>query len=140
MVDSGAKALVIHADLLARLRQAIPEGVTVLAVPVPEEVRTAYGLGTDAVEMPRDILNWETWRESFVPGGAPLADIPNTIIYTSGTSGTSGTTGRPKGVERGKLTPEQTAMFAAMLARSYGFTALLDNPAEIVTAVVGSIY
>jgi long-chain acyl-CoA synthetase len=129
MIDSGAKALVIHADLLARLREAIPDGVTVLAVPVPEEVRTAYGLGEDAMEMPRGILNWETWRNSFVPRGAPPADIPSTIIYTSGT------TGRPKGVERGKLTPEQTAVFAAMLARSYGFTALLDNPSEIVTAV-----
>jgi long-chain acyl-CoA synthetase len=134
MVDSGAKALVIHADLLALLWEAIPDGVTVLAVPVPEEVRTAYGLGKDAVEIPQDVLNWETWRESFVPRGAPPADIPSTIIYTSGT------TGRPKGVERGQLTPEQAAAFAAMLARSYGFAALLDNPLEIVTAVVGPVY
>ena len=66
--------------------------------------------------------------------GAPPAEIPSTIIYTSGT------TGRPKGVKRPTPTPEQSAAFAAMLARSYGFTDLLDRPSEIVTAIVGPIY
>ena len=134
MVDSGAKVLVIHADLLASLQGAIPDGVTVLAVPVSEEVRAAYMLDEDATRIPQGAVNWDLWRESFAQRGAPPADIPSTIIYTSGT------TGRPKGVERGKLTAEQTAAFAAMLARSYGFTALLDAPSKIVTAVVGPIY
>ena len=134
MVDSGAKVLVIHADLLERLQSAIPDGVTVLAVPVPGEVRAAYRLDEDATRIPQGAVNWEPWRESFAPRGVPPTDIPSTIIYTSGT------TGRPKGVERGKLTAEQTAAFAAMLARSYGFTTLLETPSEIVTAVVGPIY
>ena len=96
MINSGVKILVIHADLLAPLQGAVPDGVTVLAVPVSEEVRAAYMLDEDATRIPRGALNWEFWRESFAPRGAPPADIPSTIIYTSGT------TGRPKGVERGK--------------------------------------
>lgn len=93
MVDSGAKVLVIHADLLASLQGAIPDGVTVLAVPVSEEVRAAYMLDEDATRIPQGAVNWDLWRESFAQRGAPPADIPSTIIYTSGT------TGRPKGVE-----------------------------------------
>jgi long-chain acyl-CoA synthetase len=134
MFDSGAKVLVIHADLLAPLRAAVPDGVTVIVVPVPDEILSAYRLVDEVARMPEGILNWETWRESCGTHGVPPTDIPSTIIYTSGT------TGRPKGVKRATPTPEQSAAFAAMLARSYGFAELLDRPSEIVTAIVGPIY
>src|SRR5580693_927063 len=42
--DSGAKVVVIHADLLAPVRSAIPPNVQVLVVPVPPEVQAGYGL------------------------------------------------------------------------------------------------
>ena len=134
MINSGAKVLVIHADLLKPLRAGVPDGVTVIVVPVPDEIRRAYGLDDDMTKMPEGTLNWETWRESFAADVSPPAEIPSTIIYTSGT------TGRPKGVKRTIPTPEQTAVQAAMLALSYGFTDLLDRPSEIVTAIVGPIY
>ena len=134
MMDCGAKVLVIHADLLAPLRAAVPNDVTVIVVPVPDEIRGAYRLEDGLAQVPPGLLSWKTWREGFAVQGAPPAEIPSTIIYTSGT------TGRPKGVKRPTPTSAQSAAFAAMLARSYGFTELLDRPSEIVTAIVGPIY
>src|SRR5665213_985674 len=42
--DSGAKIVVIHADLLAQVRSAIPEHARVLAVATPTDIVKAYGL------------------------------------------------------------------------------------------------
>ena len=42
--DSGIKALVIHADLLSKVRQVIPDHVRILSVPVPKTIQLAYGV------------------------------------------------------------------------------------------------
>ena len=137
--DSGAKALVIHADLLRPIREAIPPGVKVLAVATPPEIRAAYGVADEAAAPPRGVTDWDAWLDEFAPRTEPAAPPPSVIIYTSGT------TGRPKGVRRPTNTPEQAKAVAEMLAWSYGFTDYLDpagghSPSEIVTAVVGPIY
>jgi len=132
--DSGVKVLVIHADLLGPIRSAIPASVTVLVVPTPEEVRSAYGLADAACEIAPGSLDWDDWRSGFAPREGPPNPMPTAIIYTSGT------TGRPKGVRRPAATPEQSEAIARMLAQSYGFTPYLDRPEEIVTAIVGPIY
>ena len=75
MIDSGAKVLVIHADLLKPLRAGVPDGVTVIVVPVPDEIREAYGLDDDMTKMPEGTLNWETWRESFAVDVSPPCSI-----------------------------------------------------------------
>lgn len=134
MKDSGAKALVIHADLLAKMRAVIPASVRVFAVDVPDEIRAAYGIGDAQARMPDDVTHWDAFVDSFAPLGVPPRAIPSTIIYTSGT------TGRPKGVKRATPNADQNAVFARMLARSYGFTHLMDTPEKIVTAIVGPIY
>ncbi len=132
--DSGAKVLVIHADLLGPVRQVIPEHVTVLVVAVSEEIRQAYGLSPEDVETPSGAIDWDTWRDGFPPRVGPVAVMPSAIIYTSGT------TGRPKGVKRPTPTPSQSEAIARMLAQSYGFADCMDHPETIVTAVVGPIY
>jgi long-chain acyl-CoA synthetase len=132
--DSAAKVLVIHADLLGAIREAIPPSVRVLVVPVPAEIQRAYGLTIDQCRVAADAVNWETWREDFSDRARPPSPMPSTIIYTSGT------TGRPKGVKRAMASAEQTAVRARMLAQSYGFTDYLERGGEITTAVVGPIY
>ena len=137
--DSAAKVVVIHADLLAAAREAIPPNVQVLVVATPPEIQAAYGLGDEACAVPVGAVDFDLWREGFAPRLAAPAEMPSAIIYTSGT------TGRPKGVKRGAARPDQAAAVARMLAQSYGFTDYLDpgsgkSPAEIVTAVVGPIY
>jgi long-chain acyl-CoA synthetase len=132
--DSGVKVLVIHADLLEPIRRVIPDHVTVLVAPVPEEIRSAYGLSAAAADTAPDAIDWASWRDGFAPRVGPVAIMPSAIIYTSGT------TGRPKGVKRSTPTPSETGAIARMLAHSYGFAEYLDRPEEVVTAVVGPIY
>jgi long-chain acyl-CoA synthetase len=137
--DAAVKVLVIHADLLAPIRAAIPPGVAVLVVPTPPEIQAAFGLPDEACQVPAGEIDWNAWRDRFDARTDPPAAIPSAIIYTSGT------TGRPKGVKRAALDPDQAAAVARMLAHSYGFTDYLDpasgrTPADIVTAVIGPIY
>ena len=132
--DSGVKVLVIHADFLGSIRDVIPEDVTVLAVPVPDVIRAAYGLTAAQCAIPDGILDWSIWRAGFSDAPRPPAPMPSTIIYTSGT------TGRPKGVRRPTATPEQASISARMLAQSYGFDLYQGRGHEITTAIVGPIY
>ena len=137
--DSEAKVVVIHADLLAPIREAIPAGVEILVVATPPEIQSAYGLSDEDCAVPAGAVDFEAWRDGFAPRAALPAEMPSAIIYTSGT------TGRPKGVKRGAAEPDQAAAVGRMLAQSYGFTEYLDptsgrSAAEIVTAVVGPIY
>jgi long-chain acyl-CoA synthetase len=134
--DSGAKVVVIHADLVTTVRAAIPDDVTVVVVDTPPEIATAYGLRDVP---PVDALRWDALLDASKPRATPPRPAPSTIIYTSGT------TGRPKGVKRSAFTPEQAAAAARMLAVSYGFAAHLDPgsgraPDTITTAVLGPLY
>ena len=101
--NSGAKAIVIHADLIAPIRNVIPSGVPVLVVPTPPEIQTAYGIANEQTAAPVRALEWSVWRDGFEPLPQETTEPPGTIIYTSGT------TGRPKGVRRTPPTPDQAA-------------------------------
>jgi len=129
--NSGAKAIVIHADLIAPIREALPAGVPVLVVPTPPEIAEAYGI--DPVATPPGFLEWASWLEDFEPYAGPPADAPGTIIYTSGT------TGRPKGVRRNPPTAEQIEIYVRILVRGFGFSGF-GPPEEVVTVVTGPMY
>src|SRR5689334_1194847 len=102
--NSGAKAIVIHADLLAGIRSALPRGVPVLVVPTPPEIAQGYGISEAAAEPPEGFLVWDQWLQGFDPLPPSTAEAPGTVIYTSGT------TGHPKGVRRAAPTAEQAAL------------------------------
>ncbi len=131
--NSGAKAVVIHADLLEPIRAAIPAGVAVLVVPTPPEIQTAYGIAKEHCAVPAGALAWDSWLAKFAPLAQGAANPPGTIIYTSGT------TGRPKGVRRTPPTAEQLATSAKILARGFGIDAA-TRPGDLVVAVVGPMY
>ncbi|MFC3068960.1 acyl-CoA synthetase [Phenylobacterium soli] len=131
--NSGAKAIVIHADLLAGVREAIPEGVPVIVVPTPPEIAQAYGVDPKLTQPPPGFPIWDEWLKGFAPLAEPLAEAPGTVIYTSGT------TGHPKGVRRAPPTPEQAAMTGAVIARAFGFVGF-GTPDEIVTVMTGPMY
>ena len=133
LTDSGAKAIVIHADLLSRMRDALPDGLTRLVVPTSPAVRAAYGVAAAEGEVPFGELNWSRWIEGFSPRTEPPGEMPTPIFYTSGT------TGRPKGVRRPPFGPTQQAAFARMMAIDYGLD-VFDDPTQIKTAVVGPLY
>ena len=132
--DCRARVLVIHADLLAGIKNAVPSSMTVLVVETPADIRVEYGIDAEAGAMPDGATSWSDWLASHPAMEGPPKPRLTAIIYTSGT------TGRPKGVRRAPPSPEQARAAGQMLARSFGYLDLLDDPDRITTAVVGPIY
>src|SRR5438128_8400580 len=60
--DSGARAVIAHADLLPTIAPTLPTDVAVLLVPTPPEIRRAYGLPPDAGP-DRDPRHWQALVE-----------------------------------------------------------------------------
>ena len=132
--NSGARAIVIHADLVEGVRAVLPDGVPVLVVTTPPEVGDAHGVPPEARATPSDMIDWSSWLEGFEPLVPSPAEPPGTIIYTSGT------TGHPKGVRRAPPTPEQAATYTRIVSRGFGFADYLNDPSAIVTVVTGPMY
>lgn len=107
--DSGAKVLLIQADLLEQIADAIPESVTVLVV--------ANGADGDAASSAPG-LDYERWLAQQAPYDGPARTPRGHMAYTSGT------TGRPKGVRRLAPPPEQAEAqrdkMLAMVATAWG--------------------
>ncbi len=98
LADSGAKALVMHADLWPALEGRVPGGVALVAV----------GAG----EVP-GAIRWEEWMAGMEPWQQAPEAAPVSIIYTSGT------TGKPKGVVRAQASEEKREETRAMLAEIF---------------------
>jgi len=99
--DSGAKALLAHADLWRVIADAVPEGVALVLLP---------GEGGDyGGELPAGALGWPDWIAARQPRAEAPERAPMSIIYTSGT------TGRPKGVVRTPVEEEQREAMSVML-------------------------
>ena len=131
--DSQAKAVVIHADMLGAVRDAIPADAAVLVVATPPEVMSAYGVPPELGTLPAGRTDWTSWIDGFEPRLGEPAGTTLSIIYTSGT------TGRPKGVKRPAYTPEEMERLTGVLSIIFGL-GYFPDPSQIVTAVVGPIY
>ncbi len=104
LADSGARALIVHAGLLAEVRDAVPAGTTVLEV---ADGCAAAG-GND----------YEAWLANQSPYDGPRVSPRGHMAYTSGT------TGRPKGVLREPVPldqlDEQIARSRSLVRQTYG--------------------
>ncbi len=108
--DCGARVLVVHADLLPRIEDGIPAGVTVLVVGTPAELAEAYNVDEEAAGVPSGWPDWADWLSRFAPLPPRQVAVPGAMIYTSGT------TGRPKGVRRTPANEsEMLALYAPIL-------------------------
>ncbi|MDA1280851.1 MAG: acyl-CoA synthetase [Chloroflexi bacterium] len=128
MADCKAKVLLSHTDLLVPIARQVPAEITILAVPTPDEIRTAYELDPAVCRLSEGATDWTRWLEGFEPHpGTPEParfNFLNTMIYTGGT------TGRPKGIRRLPISEEQEqAMFQA-----------LTQDAETVQLITGPLY
>jgi long-chain acyl-CoA synthetase len=99
--DVGAKALVIHADLLRQIEGGVPPGCQVIVVAPSAETRVAFHIPADACGIPAGALAWERFVASHAPYAGSPRQVRGSIPYSSGT------TGRPKGVKRAAPPPEQ---------------------------------
>jgi len=132
--NSGAKAILIHADLIGPVKNALPKDVPVIVVATPPEIQSAYGIAASETKAPSGMIEWTSWLSKFAPKTEGLREAPGTIIYTSGT------TGRPKGVRRKQPTPEEVAQSTAILCSGFGFMPWLNTPKDMVVAMVGPMY
>ena len=128
LADSGARALVVHADLLSGVEAALPAGLRVIVVATPSEIAAAYAIDEARCRVPAGRTDWDTWLNGFEPACPSDVPAPAAVIYTSGT------TGRPKGVRRHPKTARGLSNGGAMGAF------VMDLHAGARTMVAGPMY
>ena len=132
--DSGAKVLVVHRDLLDKVRSGVPANVQIITVDTPAEIADAVGV--TPVEAAAGEREWTRWSDSF-PEHAQIAAVqPGAVYYTSGT------TGRPKGVKRIATSPEQTSGLFKLTSRMFGLEQAIfgESTDRIATVISGPMY
>jgi long-chain acyl-CoA synthetase len=117
--DSGAKVLVVHADLWPAIAPSVPAGLALVVVPADGDGARAFAGEQPAEDSralaghPEGALSWPEWLAGNEPWAEPPEAAPVSIIYTSGT------TGQPKGVVRMPATDEQREGTQAMLGEIF---------------------
>ena len=128
--DCGAKAVVIHADLLRRIGPGIPKGIPILVVPTPPEIAAAYGIAEAEAAVPPGYVAWDAWLADQDHWTTPVAALRASMLYTSGT------TGRPKGVRREPATPEVMELARRLVATIFG----IGEDGAVRTVITGPVY
>jgi len=124
--DSGAKVLIVHGDLLDRIRDGIPASVPVFVVLPLQATREAHGLDDGCAQHTQGMPTWASFRDSAERPAVEQNAPGPPMIYTSGT------TGRPKGIRRQTPSSEQVqrSMEAcrAVLGIEPGMRGLISAP------------
>jgi long-chain acyl-CoA synthetase len=133
--DCGAKALVVHSDLLPRIVSAIPAGGRVFVVPTPPEILAAYRIPAEDTAPPTDLntdlTDWGDWvsRQPVLCDFTP--PLPGySLMYTSGS------TGKPKGIRREPYIPASAKLTRERIPLLFGFV----EGGNFRTVVTGPMY
>jgi len=128
--DCKASILVIHADLLVKVRSVVSPEVKLLVVETPPEIRDAYNIPADRCHVSGEDTNWDSWRGQQKSWMNPPKAYRGSMMYTSGT------TGQPKGVKRAPFTDEH--MLRAEESLDHVFE--LKSAKTFRTIVTGPLY
>jgi long-chain acyl-CoA synthetase len=126
--DCGAKALIVHADLLRQIAGGVPDGVHVIVVEPPTHVRAAFRIDPTLCRVPDGAIEFESWLAS-----SPAYDGPPRLVHYS-LPYSSGTTGRPKGILRNRPEPEHAQRMLQVTQAALGIKQGMR------TALVAPIY
>lgn len=123
IADSGAKAIVVHSDILRRLGR-LASNVPVLVAPTPSEIAAAYDLPVGDGVPAADGDLWEDLAGTGLMPDHVSTTFRQAMVYTSGT------TGKPKGIRRAALSDSDTAEMLANSLRGYGLAG--DAPMRVL--------
>jgi len=126
--DCGAKALIIHTDLLRQIEGGVPPGCHVIVVEPSAETAAAFRLTPEQCASPDGTTEWEAWLAAAPVYGGPPRNVRGSIPYSSGT------TGRPKGVMRKTPDPAQYARMLEITQTALGIKQGMR------TAIVAPLY
>jgi len=126
LADSGAKVLVVHADLLEAIGDGIPVGVKVFVVEPAAHTRQAFRLGDGPSPLAQSFDGWARFRDAALRPVVAQQAPGSAMLYTSGT------TGQPKGIQRDAASPEQVQATLQMsrigLGVEPGMSAFISAP------------
>jgi len=114
--DCGAAVLIVHADMLAQIADAIPDHTRVIVVEPSAPLRRAFHLTADQCRVPTGAAEWE----SLLAGARAYAGPPRPTRFAIPYS--SGTTGRPKGIRREAMSEAAAAQATATTRTALGIT------------------
>jgi len=126
--DCGAKALIVHADLLRQIEGGVPDGVHVVVVEPPPAVRAAFRISDALGQVPPGATEYEQFIASAPSYEGPPRKVHYSLPYSSGT------TGKPKGVKRLAPTPEQVGRVSEITQHALGIKQGMR------TAIVAPLY
>ncbi len=126
--DCGAKALIVHADLLRQIEGGVPTGCHVIVVEPSAETRAAFRLTAEQCAVMAGATEWEAWLAGSPPYEGPPRQVHGSVPYSSGT------TGKPKGVLRRPASPEGVARMLEILQIVLGIAPGMR------TAIVAPLY
>jgi len=112
--DSGARVLLAHNDLVPAIEAAVPAGVTRVGRRPGAGLRAAYGVAPGEGEGRPGWVDWEDFVQRGAPVRSPRAAARLPMPYTSGT------TGRPKGVRRVAVPPDEAPAWRGVMRAVYG--------------------
>jgi len=126
LADSGAKLLIVHADLWPTVREAVPPGVRIFFAVPEEATRRAFGLADAACAPAPGGVEWKALRDDAAHPPVAQRSPGSAMLYTSGT------TGLPKGIARAVASPAQVQATLEMgrlaLGIEPGMRALISAP------------
>src|SRR5215213_6600447 len=64
LADSGARALVCHADLLPQIEDGLPGHIKLLIVTTPLEIAAAFNIAAPLTQVPDGMTDWDVWRDT----------------------------------------------------------------------------
>ncbi|WP_339768806.1 AMP-binding protein [uncultured Paraglaciecola sp.] len=111
IVDSGARMLIGHSDLLARFVEQLPESLATIVINTPEIIKERYSV-QDNADTPMS-SSWEDLHQLLADKEAidtPPQRFRGMFLYTSGS------TGKPKGIKReyNEQRPDPYTVFAGL--------------------------